>query len=58
MIESQIIVGTLRRQCRVRLAESAPGTPGTRVTLRISQPVELRLEQAPLAGSHSAGGGT
>jgi cytochrome P450 len=50
MIESQIIVGTLLSQFRVRRADSAPVLPEPRVTLRTSRPVELRLERAPLAG--------
>jgi cytochrome P450 len=49
MIESQIIMGTLLSRFRAQLADPAPITPRPQVTLRTSRPVELRLEQAPLA---------
>jgi cytochrome P450 len=49
MIESQLIMGTLLSRFRARLADPTPIIPRPRVTLRTSRPVELKLEQAPLA---------
>jgi len=49
MIESQIIMGTLLARFRAQLADPTPIIPRPRVTLRTSRPVELQLEQAPLA---------
>jgi cytochrome P450 len=57
LIESQIIVGTLLSQFRVRLADSGPITPEPRVTLRTSRTprsvehaADQRIPHAPLVG--------
>lgn len=48
LIESQIIVGTMLRRFRVRLADPTPIRPQPRVTLRPDRPVVLHVDAARL----------